>query len=196
MNFDDIRDRLPEFSPLQVRALLMLGGVGLLLSTFFFLLSRGHTEEISQPLPAPTISIATTSLFVDVAGKVIHPGVYQLPQGSRAIDAITMAGGAKSGIDLSDINLAHILIDGEQLYVGGIYVGGSVSSGGTRRGKININRASKSEFDSLPGIGPVLATRIITYRTKNGPFASVEDLQKVSGIGGSKFDDIKDFLRI
>ena len=88
-------------------------------------------------------------------------------------------------------SLAHILIDGEQLYVGG-----SVSSGGTRRGKININRASKSEFDSLPGIGPVLAARIITYRTKNGPFASVEDLQKVSGIGGSKFDDIKDLLRI
>ena len=191
MNFDDIRDRLPEFSPLQVRALLMIGGVGLLLSTLFFLLSRGHTEEITQPLPAPTISVATTLLFVDVAGKVIHPGVYQLPQGSRAIDAITMAGGAKSGIDLSDINLAHILIDGEQLYVGG-----SVSSGGTRRGKININRASKSEFDSLPGIGPVLAARIITYRTKNGPFASVEDLQKVSGIGGSKFDDIKDLLRI
>ena len=60
MNFDDIRDRLPEFSLLQVRALLMLGGVGLLLSTLFFLLSRGHTEEITQPLPAPTISVATT----------------------------------------------------------------------------------------------------------------------------------------
>ena len=191
MNFDDFRDRLPEFSPLQVRALLLLGGAGLLISIVFFLLSRGHTEEITQPLPAPTISVAMTSVFIDVAGKVIHPGVYQLPQGSRAIDAITMAGGAKSGIDLSDINLAHILIDGEQLYVGG-----SASSGGARRGKININRASKSEFDSLPGIGPVLAARIITYRTKNGPFASVEELQKVSGIGGSKFDDIKDLLRI
>ena len=191
MNFDDFRDRLPEFSPLQVRALLLLGGAGLLISIVFFLLSRGHTEEITQPLPGPTISVAMTSVFIDVAGKVIHPGVYQLPQGSRAIDAITMAGGAKSGIDLSDINLAHILIDGEQLYVGG-----SASSGGARRGKININRASKSEFDSLPGIGPVLAARIITYRTKNGPFSSVEELQKVSGIGGSKFDDIKDLLRI
>jgi competence protein ComEA len=64
------------------------------------------------------------------------------------------------------------------------------------RGKLNINRASKSQFDSLPGIGPVLASRIIAYRTKNGPFTSVDDLQKVSGIGGSKFDDIKDLLRI
>ena len=63
-------------------------------------------------------------------------------------------------------------------------------------GKININRASQSEFDTLPGIGPVLAARIITYRKKNGLFLSVEDLQKVSGIGGAKFNDIKDRLRI
>jgi competence protein ComEA len=102
-----------------------------------------------------------------------------------------MAGGAKKGVDLSDINLAHIVVDGEQLYVGG---SSNMSSGS--RGKLNINRASKSQFDSLPGIGPVLASRIIAYRTKNGPFTSVDDLQKVSGIGGSKFDDIKDLLRI
>jgi competence protein ComEA len=191
MNFDDIRNRLPEFSSKQVRTLLLLGGVGIAISTLFFLLSRGQTETISDPLPAPTISEAVTQIYVDVAGKVIHPGVYQLPQGSRAIDALNMAGGAKKGIDLSDINLAHIVVDGEQLYVGG---SSNMSSGS--RGKLNINRASKSQFDSLPGIGPVLASRIIAYRTKNGPFTSVDDLQKVSGIGGSKFDDIKDLLRI
>lgn len=191
MNFDDIRNRLPEFSFKQVRTLLILGGVGIAISTLFFLLSRGQTETISDPLPAPTISEVVTQIYVDVAGKVIHPGVYQLPQGSRAIDALNMAGGAKNGVDLSDINLAHIVVDGEQLYVGG---SSNMSSG--PRGKLNINRASKSQFDSLPGIGPVLASRIIAYRTKNGPFTSVDDLQKVSGIGGSKFDDIKDLLRI
>ena len=191
MNFDDIRNRLPEFSSKQVRTLLLLGGVGIAISTLFFLLSRGQTETISDPLPAPTISEVVTQIYVDVAGKVIHPGVYQLPQGSRAIDALNMAGGAKKGVDLSDINLAHIVVDGEQLYVGG-----SSSIGSAPRGKLNINRASKSQFDSLPGIGPVLASRIIAYRTKNGPFTSVDDLQKVSGIGGSKFDDIKDLLRI
>ena len=191
MNFDDFRNRLPEFSSKQVRTLLLLGGVGVAISILFFLLSRGQTETISDPLPAPTISEVVTQIYVDVAGKVIHPGVYQLPQGSRAIDALNMAGGAKKGVDLSDINLAHIVVDGEQLYVGG---SSNMSSGS--RGKLNINRASKSQFDSLPGIGPVLASRIIAYRTKNGPFTSVDDLQKVSGIGGSKFDDIKDLLRI
>ena len=191
MNFDDIRNRLPEFSFNHLRVLLILGGAGVAISTLFFLLSRGQTEVISDPLPSPTMSAVVTQVYVDVTGKVIHPGVYQLPQGSRAIDALNMAGGAKKGVDVSDINLAHILVDGEQLYVGG-----SSSAGNAPRGKLNINRANKSQFDALPGIGPVLASRIIAYRTKNGPFISVDDLQKVSGIGGSKFDDIKDLLRI
>ena len=193
MNFADLRDRIPDFSYEHKRAILIIFGGALSLSLVFFLSSRGNSTSVTIT-PTPEISqiAQIENIYVDVTGKVRTPGVYQIPQGSRAIDAIDAAGGAKTGVDLSDINLAHVLIDGEQIYVG--YPTSKSASGVT--GKININRASQSEFDTLPGIGPVLAARIITYRKKNGLFLSVEDLQKVSGIGGAKFNDIKDRLRI
>ena len=193
MNFADLRDRIPDFSYEHKRAIFIIFGGALSLSIVFFLSSRGNSTLVTIT-PTPEISqiAQIENIYVDVTGKVRTPGVYQIPQGSRAIDAIDAAGGAKTGIDLSDINLAHVLIDGEQIYVG--YPTGKSASGVT--GKININRASQSEFDTLPGIGPVLAARIDTYRNKNGLFLSIEDLQKVSGIGGAKFNDIKDRLRI
>ena len=193
MNIADFRDRIPEFGYQHKRAILIIFGAALSLSMVFFLASRGNsTDVITTPIPEISISAEVVNIYIDVAGKVKKPGVYQIPQGSRAIDAINAAGGAKTGVDLSDINLAHVLVDGEQIYVG--YQVGRSDIGAT--GKININRATQSEFDTLPGIGPVLAARIITYRNKNGLFTTVEDLQKVSGIGGAKFNDIKDRLRI
>ncbi|CAB4585350.1 unannotated protein [freshwater metagenome] len=193
MNIADFRDRIPEFGYQHKRAILIIFGAALSLSMVFFLASRGNsTDVITTPIPEISISAEVVNIYIDVAGKVKKPGVYQIPQGSRAIDAINAAGGAKTGVDLSDINLAHVLVDGEQIYVG--YQVGRSAIGAT--GKININRATQSEFDTLPGIGPVLAARIITYRNKNGLFTTVEDLQKVSGIGGAKFNDIKDRLRI
>ena len=193
MNIADFRDRIPEFGYQHKRAILIIFGAALSLSMVFFLASRGNsTDVITTPSPEISISAEVVNIYIDVAGKVKKPGVYQIPQGSRAIDAINAAGGAKTGVDLSDINLAHVLVDGEQIYVG--YQVGRSAIGAT--GKININRATQSEFDTLPGIGPVLAARIITYRNKNGLFTTVEDLQKVSGIGGAKFNDIKDRLRI
>lgn len=193
MNIADFRDRIPEFGYQHKRAISIIFGAALSLSMVFFLASRGNsTDVITTPIPEISISAEVVNIYIDVAGKVKKPGVYQIPQGSRAIDAIKAAGGAKTGVDLSDINLAHVLVDGEQIYVG--YQVGRSAIGAT--GKININRATQSEFDTLPGIGPVLAARIITYRNKNGLFTTVEDLQKVSGIGGAKFNDIKDRLRI
>jgi len=193
MNIADFRDRIPEFGYQHKRAILIIFGAALSLSMVFFLASRGNsTDVITTPIPEISISAEVVNIYIDVAGKVKKPGVYQIPQGSRAIDAINAAGGAKTGVDLSDINLAHVLVDGEQIYVG--YQVGRSAIGAT--GKININRATQSEFDTLPGIGSVLAARIITYRNKNGLFTTVEDLQKVSGIGGAKFNDIKDRLRI
>lgn len=193
MNIADFRDRIPEFGYQHKRAILIIFGAALSLSMVFFLASRGNsTDVVTTPIPEISISAEVVNIYIDVAGKVKKPGVYQIPQGSRAIDAINAAGGAKTGVDLSDINLAHVLVDGEQIYVG--YQVGRSAIGAT--GKININRATQSEFDTLPGIGPVLAARIITYRNKNGLFTTVEDLQKVSGIGGAKFNDIKNRLRI
>lgn len=191
MNREEIRFRIPEFSREHRKVLLVLSSVGISCALILFLSTRGSSTEITAAIPTPSISPLSMMIYVDVAGKVKKPGVYQLNVGSRAIDAINVAGGARPGTDVSDINLAHIVVDGEQ-----IYVGGNNSGASGPRGKLNINRATKSQFDGLPGIGPVLASRIIAYRSKNGPFLSVDDLQKVSGIGGSKFDDIKDLLRI
>ena len=146
--------------------------------------------------------IAPPKVTVDVAGGVKTPGVYELPANSRVMDAITAAGGAKSGTDTSDINLARIVKDGEQIYVEPAFVANThVRSSPTRAvikksGPLNINRATSSELDSLPGIGPVLASRIVEYRKANGPFLSVDDLLKVSGIGSAKFAQFKSKVRV
>ena len=136
--------------------------------------------------------------MVDVAGAVINPGVYSLPLNARVFEAIKAAGGLKKGADTSDINQARILRDGEQIYV----YPTTTSSGGVARpamrknGPVMINRATVKDFESLDGIGPVLANRIVSYRKINGPFAAVEDLLKVPGIGQSKFAQFKEKLRV
>jgi len=138
--------------------------------------------------------------LVHVAGKVKNPDVYPLLQGSRVADAIKAAGGAKKGVDLSDINLARILVDGEQIYVGYQPKLSTSSKSSTSKksytGIVNINRGTKAEFDSLVGIGPVIAARIISYRNQNGPFMSIEDLLKVSGIGTKTLSRIKSRLTL
>lgn len=118
------------------------------------------------------------------------------------MDAITAAGGTRPGTDTSDINLARIIKDGEQIYVESSDVtvvnsqGAPVHKIKRKTGPININRATAGELDALPGIGPVLASRIIDYRKTNGPFLSVDDLQKVSGIGSAKFAQFKSKVRV
>jgi competence protein ComEA len=140
------------------------------------------------------------ALIIDVTGEVVSPGVYELPAGSRVIDAIRAAGGAKAKAALSELNLARIIKDGEQIYVDLIYTAGSRARAGSKasapRGPININRATVSDLDSLDGIGPVIAKRIIAFRTANGPFTAVEDLLKVSGIGDAKFAQFKEKIRV
>ncbi|HHW55113.1 MAG: helix-hairpin-helix domain-containing protein [bacterium] len=135
-------------------------------------------------------------VVVHVAGAVKRSGVYRLPEGSRVIDAVEAAGGGTEDADIHALNLADILIDGQRYYVptleetaGG---GGSYSASGT--GKINLNRATKAELETLPGIGPTLAERIITYREQQGPFRRPEDLKNVSGIGEKTYENLKDYI--
>ncbi len=203
MNLDNLRDHIPEFTSLHKKTIFTIFTIAIGLSVFLFFTSSAEVDA-TGPTPRPVISIepVTPTIFVDVAGKVKRPGVYPFLQGARAIDAINAAGGAKAGVNLSDINLAHILFDGEQIVVGYVEPPSSRSSSRSSSkkirttGTININRATRNEFDSLIGIGPVIAARIITYREKNGPFLTIEDIRKVSGIGVSKFNEIKDRLRI
>ena len=179
----------------QKRALLAISAVLLLFS--FFIVIRGNTQAPAIEVVAPIV-VQEVEIFVDVTGAVNKPGVYSLAGKSRVIDAIKAAGDSAPGADLSTINLARVLNDGEQIYVDSTFVNSSGVRVSKRvhRGPININRATAAELDSLDGIGPVIAKRIIEYRKINGSFTSIEDLQKVSGIGGAKFAQIKAKVRV
>jgi competence protein ComEA len=145
------------------------------------------------------ISSAGAPMIVDVTGLVRKPGVYEFPAGSRVIDAVERAGGAKQGADLSLLNLAAPLADGQQIVVPkegagvpgvvGSTVPGSVPS--SAGAPININTASAVELEELSGIGEVLAAAVVAYRDEHGPFTSVDQLEDVSGIGPSTLEEIR-----
>ena len=184
-----------HFSRNQKRALALIAAVVLLSSVF--VVARGNTESKAVAQAAP-ITIAEPEIFVDVTGAVNNPGVYTLTGKSRVIDAIKAAGDSAPGADLSTINLARVLNDGEQIYVDSTVVNSSGQrvSKKTPTGPININRATARQLDALDGVGPVIAARIVEYRKVNGSFLSIDDLQKVSGIGAAKFAQIKSKVRI
>ena len=201
--YNDYRERLHDwignlhFSSNQRRALI---GVFLLVCFISFgVVTRGHPQQVIETAP---VIVAPPPLVVDVAGGVKTPGVYSLPAESRVMDAIKAAGGVGKGMDTSEINLARILRDGEQIYVDSLAAidtsvkVSAVRSVKKKSGPININRASVKELDALPGIGPVLAERIVKFRKINGPFSLPEDLQKVSGIGTSKFAQFRSKIKV
>jgi competence protein ComEA len=184
-----------HFSRNQKIALSIIASFVLALSVLIVL--RGNTQMNAAPEIIP-VTIAEPEIFIDVTGAVNNPGVYTLTGRSRVIDAIKAAGDSAPGADLSTINLARVLNDGEQIYVDSTVVNSSGQrvSKKVSSGPININRATLRQLDALDGIGPVIAGRIIEYRKKNGSFLTVDDLQKVSGIGAAKFAQIKSKVRI
>ncbi|MFW5474671.1 ComEA family DNA-binding protein [Knoellia sp. CPCC 206450] len=146
---------------------------------------------------------AAAVLVVHVVGQVRRPGVYRMASGARVGDVVTAAGGATANADLAAVNLARVLVDGEQVHVPrpgevvppaglaaggtgsgeGAAAGGSAGSGTSSGGKVPLNSADLAALDTLPGVGPVLARRILDWRTEHGRFTSVEELGEVSGIG-------------
>jgi competence protein ComEA len=149
---------------------------------------------------------ASGRVVVDVDGEVRRPGVVTLPQGSRVVDAIDRAGGTTPKADTGSLNLAQVLVDGAQVVVPGSVGAGQGSSSAlttspsampsTSGVAVNINTATEAELDTLPGIGPVLAAAIVQWRTENGGFSSVDQLQEVSGIGPATFADIAPLVHI
>lgn len=187
-----------HYSSLQKRGLAIVAALVVLISALF--VARGSSQEVvAAPVPLAVESVSEQLLMVDVAGAVINPGVYSLPLNARVFEAIKAAGGIKKGADASDVNQARILKDGEQIY---IYPASTTSiSGGVKKtlrknGPIMINRATVKEFESLVGIGPILANRIVAFRKVNGPFTAIEDLMKVPGIGSSTFAKFQEKLRV
>ena len=184
---------------------LLAAAVAVLVSAFS---ARGVTSTASTPGASGSSVVHTTapsanrtpSAFVHVVGAVHDPGLYELAAGSRVVDAVAAAGGFTPSADQSTLNLAQVVTDGEQVVVtrrgasptadaGVGAAGGSVTGA-----KVDINTADATALQTLDGIGPALAQRILDYRTTHGRFASVSGLQNVSGIGDKKFAAIKDHV--
>ena len=168
--------------------------------------SSGSTADVTGRSGAPAGSAsATTSnkIVVDVVGQVKAPGIYQLPAGARVADALAAAGGPLPGVDLTTVNLARRLSDGEQVAIGvpgapasAGPVDGGVAGSVSSSAPVDLNTASIEQLDGLPGVGPVLAQHILDWRTAHGRFASVDQLREVSGIGPAKFADIKGLVTV
>jgi len=137
-------------------------------------------------------------VVVAVSGRVLHPGLVRLPAGARVADAIDAAGGALPDTDLSSVNLARKLADGELIAIGVPAVGvpGPAPGGGAGSGPLNLNTATEAQFEALPGIGPVLAQNIVGYRTRHGQFRSVDELKQVDGLGAARFAQLKPLVTV
>jgi competence protein ComEA len=160
-------------------------------------LGASRRPDVVASATTPTIAeIADEALLeVHVAGAVVAPGVVQVPEGSIVAEAIAAAGGLTGDADPDGINLAARVQDGDQVVVPSS--GSSEPSGASPGdGLIAINRATIAELEALPGVGPVLAGRIVAYREEHGPFRAVEDLLDVPGIGESKLASIRDLIRV
>ncbi|MFC2064765.1 helix-hairpin-helix domain-containing protein [Chloroflexota bacterium] len=147
---------------------------------------------VRQPAGEPLV-LATRppeiNITVYISGEVVAPGVYQLPSGSRVVDALEAAGGVLPGSNINYVNLAQVLFDADQVFI-------PKDSDEIEFQKVNINFASQSELESLPGIGSSVASQIIQYRIENGLFENIEEIQKVSGIGPATYEKIKNFITI
>lgn len=171
--------------------------VGLLLVTAWALMRPHQAPEVapvaSSPLPVAALPSPTPSgIVVDVGGRVRRPGLVTLPLGSRVADAVRAAGGPLRPRDLALLNLAARVSDGQLLLVGvtGAAAMGADPTAGSS-GPVDLNTATADQLDGLPGIGPVLAQRIIDWRTAHGGFRSVRDLDQVSGIGDSIYAELE-----
>lgn len=181
---------------------------------FIYLYQNHSTDysflEISESTVNSEVSnVLEEKIVIHIAGQVANPGIVELKDGARIVEAIEAAGGVTSDANLEKINLAYVLEDGMKVYIPSIadddennYVTtgssgvSSNSSNATQTLKININTASVDDFSKIPGIGSSIASRIVEYRKENGKFSTVEDIKNVSGIGDAKFNNIKNYIYV
>jgi competence protein ComEA len=180
--------------------LLGAGVIVVLVAAYALSRHPGTTAVPSDPPPSvPVAAPSAASLVVDVGGRVRHPGLVTLPTGSRVADAIAAAGGALRPADLATVNLAARVTDGELLLVGvpGAAAGTSASgAAGGGSAPVDLNSATVEQLDALPGVGPVLAQRIVDWRQQHGGFHRLDDLEQVPGIGARKFADLKPLVTV
>jgi competence protein ComEA len=218
---DRLRGTRWTLTPRHVAVISLVLLIGLLWAGCSVLRSRPHqvpdqqpptTLTTGSPVAAPSTQASPGSsptstppaIIVHVAGKVRKPGLIRTHAGARVADALTAAGGPLPGTDLTTLNLARPLTDGEQILVGvpATTQSNALPPGTTQPGaptsptQVDLNTATLAQLETLPGVGPVLAQRILDYRTQNGPFTTIDQLQEVPGVGQKKFDSLKPHVRI
>jgi len=180
----------------------------LLLAAGLFLIRRPSPQVLTIQFPTATPVPTPAPLFVHVAGAVVAPGVYRLPPESRMVDAVQLAGGLRADAAIEWVNLAAPLQDGQQLVIPCVQSADVTADGGqivqramptlqvvaADPGRININIANEQELDTLPGIGPALAARIVTYRSEHDGFDDPRELLEVSGIGEATYCKLEDCI--
>ena len=172
-------------------------------------------EDAGQPAPAVEAEpVGDAQLVVSVVGLVNQAGLVRLPPGSRVADALAAAGGPRPGADVLGLNMAERVDDGDQILVGamppdggpttvgsarvgpGAAPGSAAGGGGKAAGKVNLNTAGEGELDALPGVGPVTAAAIVSWRQSNGKFTDVEQLGEVDGIGPARLAKLRDLVTL
>lgn len=196
----------PRLRPAHVRFAATTAAIAAVLTAWWLLAGRPHEVEVpvASSVQVDGLESAATAptaeLVVDVAGKVRRPGIVTLPPGSRIHEAIAAAGGLKGKVDTTNLNLARVLNDGEQVVVGAAPAPtGQNPTGGGAAGPnalVNLNTADLVALDALPGVGPVTAEAIIAWRDESGPFRSVDDLLDVKGIGEATLADLRDRVSV
>lgn len=173
---------------------------------------QARSTPVERPVSSvPTVVVTPTpspppTILVHVLGAVNRPGVAELPEGARVRDAIAAAGGLTADADPGELNLAAVVSDGTQLIIGDSVeprgelrseAGGGGSGGGSGGGqKLSLNSATQSEFETLPGVGPVTAARIVAWREQHGRFSRIEELQEIDGIGPKTYAQLADLVRL
>lgn len=183
------------------------------ISIYFFTKDKSDDFSLSNNLYITNSTEETQpeekEIIIHIDGEIINPGIVLLPSGSRISDAITASGGITAQADLSKINLAYELSDGQKIYIPSVldedeipYIQNDAGTNvvipdlSSNSSLVNINTATQSELESLPGIGASTASKIINYRKENGKFKQIEDIMNVNGIGESKFNNIKNYICI
>ncbi|MFC3383430.1 ComEA family DNA-binding protein [Couchioplanes azureus] len=213
--FGEGAPRLGLFDPGRrgVRALAAVAVVVVLIAAVLAWRARPRVDPAVAPVAADSTldgpgaggAVAATSsgpaeVVVAVGGKVHRPGLVRLVPGARVADAVRAAGGARPGVDVAPLNLARKVVDGELIMVGVPQPPGAAPAGAgvsaAAGGLVNLNTATLADLDALPGVGPVLAQRILDARDAQGGFRAVTDLRKVDGIGAARYEQLKDLVTV
>ena len=195
-----------------VKALAAVAIVVVLVAALIAWRSRPRVDAVPPPVPSlgepaaapgPASSSAAARVVVAVGGKVRRPGLVQLAPGARVADVLQAAGGALPGVDVAPLNLARKVVDGELIMVGATLPPGAAPTAPAAPGNpavaggvVNLNTATLADLDTLPGVGPVLAQRILDARDAQGGFKAVTDLRQVDGIGSARFEQLKDLVTV